>query len=570
MDINKDGINDVWEFLLALFMLPAFIPAVICYYLRRRLVKTRNWLWLSRGLALALAVIGGFWVLPALKIWVITELHLILYFIGNYIGFGGYVKPVIGEPFLSFAVSGFPFIWLTFEFWPNKQQDILGDRREIEEALTRYDEGEKPDLIEKEKDDLASIGHPDNGTLIARNEIITDAESNAHVLLVGATGGGKTTTMGNFVESCCQRSIPCCIVDGKGDASLLDLCRKLADKFGRPFYLFSLTYPEDSSHYNPLRHGGATELKDKVIGTSDWTEPHYQLNAERFLQNAFHILLNSDVGSIDMINAAANLREDNLISLARGGNAEAQRAAIAIQQLTNKEKEAHQGIFSRLLIFSEADPELRELLTDTGDNRTLDIRDAVDEGALVLFSLSSSKYSQYAPMIARLVIQDIKTVVAERERRRLGENNISGRVYAIFDEFSDYANSQFYNILRQARSASFHVLLALQEIATLPEQDAKQVLANTNTKIIHAQKNPDSAELFATTIGTKMTTVWTEQVNADLETGKRELTGGGTVKKDRSFLVHPDKIKQLDTGQAYLLRSNPHKVSKIEVRKVMV
>lgn len=445
----------------------------------------------------------------------------------------------------------------------------MGDRREIEEALTREDEEDESDLFEKKKEELPNIKHPQDGTLIAVDEIITDREANAHLLIAGATGSGKTTTIANFIERCCQLHITCCVVDGKGDAGLLNLCRDLTKKYERPLYMFSLTYPEDSCHYNPLRHGGATELKDKIIGTSDWTEPHYKLSAERYLQNAFHILLNTG-SNVDLINASQNLREDNLLSLARGGNEEAIRAALAIQNLTKKEIEGYQGMFSRLMVFTEADLELRNLLTDTNDPRTLDIRDAMDEGALILFSLSSSKYSQYAPMIARLVIMDIKTVVAERERRRLGEEANAGRVYAIFDEFSDYANPEFYNILRQARSASFHVILALQEIATLPEQDAKQVLANTNTKIIHAQRNPDSAELFATTIGTKMTAVWTEQVNADMETGKRELTGGGTVKKDRSFIVHPDKIKQLDTGQAYLLRSNPHRVSKIEVRKVKI
>ena len=562
---DEEKKNDLWKLPAALVLLPALIPAGALHFAGRKYIHSRKILWLCRGIGLILCILVYSQVVPAFKEWLALELQYILYFVGHYAGFGGYIKPEYLKPIINFALTGTPFVYLGFEFWPNQpERDILGDRREIEEALTRMDEEEEQT---RQKKDISKTEHPEDGTLIAPGEVITNREANAHILVAGATGAGKTTTLGNFVEYCCQSLLSCCIIDGKGDAGLLSLCRRLAGKFGRPFYMFSLTYPEDSCHYNPLRHGGATELKDKIIGTSDWTEPHYKLSAERYLQNAFHILLNTG-SSIDLINASKNLREDKLISLARGGNEEAVRAALAIESLTGEEIEAYQGIFSRLMIFAEADKELRNLLTDTGDSRTLDIRDAMDEGAIILFSLSSSKYSQYAPMIARLVIQDIKTVVAERERRRLGEEDNTGKVYAIFDEFSDYANSEFYNILRQARSASFHVILALQEIATLPPQDAKQVLANTNTKIIHSQRNPDSAELFATTIGTKLTTVWTEQVNADSETGKRELTGGGTVKKDRSFIVHPDKIKQLDTGEAYLLRSNPHRVSKVNIRMV--
>jgi len=33
-------------------------------------------------------------------------------------------------------------------------------------------------------------------------------------------------------------------------------------------------------HYNPLRHSNYTELKDKLITITKWTEPHYKLVAE--------------------------------------------------------------------------------------------------------------------------------------------------------------------------------------------------------------------------------------------------------------------------------------------------
>ena len=42
--------------------------------------------------------------------------------------------------------------------------------------------------------------------------------------------------------------------------------------------------------WNPLHHGNATELKDKLIATERFTEPHYQRAAERYLQAALGVL----------------------------------------------------------------------------------------------------------------------------------------------------------------------------------------------------------------------------------------------------------------------------------------
>ena len=44
------------------------------------------------------------------------------------------------------------------------------------------------------------------------------------------------------------------------------------------------------SSWNPLAHGNATELKDKLIATERFTEPHYQRAAERYLQTAIQVL----------------------------------------------------------------------------------------------------------------------------------------------------------------------------------------------------------------------------------------------------------------------------------------
>src|SRR5947208_2307544 len=68
------------------------------------------------------------------------------------------------------------------------------------------------------------------------------------------------------------------------------LARPLAEAAaaaGRPFRVWS---PDGPTHWNPLQYGNATELKDKLIATERFTEPHYQRAAERYVQSVLQVL----------------------------------------------------------------------------------------------------------------------------------------------------------------------------------------------------------------------------------------------------------------------------------------
>jgi hypothetical protein len=88
-------------------------------------------------------------------------------------------------------------------------------------------------------------------------------------------------------------------------------------------------------------------------------------------------------------------------------------------------------------------------------------------------------------------------------------------------------------------------------------------LGNTNIKIIHRQDVPVSAELLSSLIGTRDDITITMQVN------EISPTGMGTVKEEKSFIVHPDEIKRLKRGEAFVVRKFPEFfVKKVWVRKI--
>ena len=108
----------------------------------------------------------------------------------------------------------------------------------------------------------------------------------------------------------------------------------------------------------------------------------------------------------------------------------------------------------------------------------------------------------------------------------------------------------------RGRSAGLSLLLGTQELADLQSPDhpalADQVLGNLTTLIAHRQVVPDSAEAVAAIAGTRGAWLHTQRTDLRLSNAERET---GTRSRGREFVVHPDDIKQLQTGWA--LVANP-------------
>jgi hypothetical protein len=77
------------------------------------------------------------------------------------------------------------------------------------------------------------------------------------------------------------------------------------------------------------------------------------------------------------------------------------------------------------------------------------------------------------------------------------------------------------------------------------------VLGNTAFKVAHRQDVPSSAQTVAQMAGTEKTWEYTERVAGGLLGGYRG--GRGTRRLAEQFVIHPNDIKTLGTGQAVLL-----------------
>jgi conjugal transfer pilus assembly protein TraD len=390
---------------------------------------------------------------------------------------------------------------------------------------------------------------------------IAEHELAAHGLILGASGAGKTTTLLAILCEQVKRGRPVVAIDLKGSPAFAATLAEAAAAAGRPLGIWT---PDGPSHWNPLAHGNATELKDKLIATERFTEPHYQRAAERYLQNVLQVVeashperpptLGEVVGLMDPHRLAGALR-----NLPR---AHAERVQDYLAGLSPDQLSAVKGLQTRLAIISES--HTGQFLEPADGGRAIDLRSALSGPEVVLFSLNSSTYGKLAAGLGTLAVQDLVSAAGHRISAA-GEEAPRPATVAI-DECS-VLGENLISLFARSREAGIGVLAATQEMADFDRIAPglrDQVLGNTAFKVAHRQDVPGSAQTVAQMAGTEKTWEYTEQVGSSplggalgsaLLGGSRGPSAGGrgTRRLGEQFVIHPNEIKTLPTGRAVLL-----------------
>jgi DNA helicase HerA-like ATPase len=384
----------------------------------------------------------------------------------------------------------------------------------------------------------------------------------AHGLILGATGAGKSTTLLTLLSDQIQRGRPVVAIDLKGSPAFAAELRAAADAAGRRFIEWT---PDGPSHWNPLSAGNATELKDKLLSTERFTEPHYRRAAERYLQLAIQVAQETEPDRPLTLSRVVELMSPERLSSASrlAPRARSEYVREYVGSLTPDQQSAVRGLASRLAVLSES--HTGPLLEPGPPEQTLDLRRAMRGGEVVLFSLNSSTYGGLASMLGTLAVQDLVTAAGARLTEGAGRG--LGAVVAI-DEFSALHSDNVLALLARGREAGVGVLLATQELADLDRAGRglrEQILGNTALKIAHRQDVPESAERVARLAGTRR--VWEESYQrrsvGGLFTGGTPGAGasaGGVSTSARMverYRVEPEQVSTMATGEALVVIKSP-------------
>jgi conjugal transfer pilus assembly protein TraD len=377
-----------------------------------------------------------------------------------------------------------------------------------------------------------------------------DDELSAHGLILGASGAGKTTTLLAILSDQIARGRPVVAIDMKGSPAFTRVLVDAAASVGRPTKVWTI---DGGAHWNPLAHGNATELKDKLIGTERFTEPHYQRAAERYIQTALQVLTRVHPDRPPTLQEVVALMEPRRLATAIRYLVRTDRERVQdyLAGLTHDQYSAVRGLQTRLAVLTES--HTGAYLAPPGDPgvSAVDLRASLSGPEVVVFSLNSSRYGKLAAQIGTLAVQDLVAASGDRLFEPTRGRSLEQAVIGI-DEFSGLGSDHVAALLARGRESGMPVFVATQELADLERAAAglrDLVLGVTAVKIVHRQEVPSSALTIAQMAGTE----WVWDVTRQL--GGWPFGGGnrGTRRQVEEFIVHPNEIKGLRTGEAVVI-----------------
>lgn len=395
-----------------------------------------------------------------------------------------------------------------------------------------------------------------------------------HGVVIGPTGVGKTQALERvlygFTGAPAARALhlPVVVIDMKADPDLASTLAVIAAQSARRFY--HVTVDAMSSTYNPLAGLTADEMSDalyeSLFAVDKSLNMHYATLSRRLLQQACRVCVDladarvARVGGgtwqISLADVADLLNLDTLRSV----NPYVSPAVAAsltryLAELDAAKNEGDVGdVRDRVAVI--VDTAAGHILDATG----FTMENAIRAGDIVCFSLDAAGTPQTARTIGTLAVQDLCATFGRLARDGWGKNHMCP---VILDEFSALGTPRVADLYARARSAGGAVLLATQDLdadlEAVSPQFAASVRTNANVWIVLRQTRGEAADAIARDIGSRLAWKETLQIEDDWDAlgGMHAASGVGSLREVDEFILHPNDIKSLPQGGAYLVVKVP-------------
>lgn len=153
-------------------------------------------------------------------------------------------------------------------------------------------------------------------------------------------------------------------------------------------------------------------------------------------------------------------------------------------------------VFNKLNKFVN-EPVLRAIFSG---KRSLDIRHAIDNRAILIFNLAQSKIGRpNTAFIGGIVAFKHQQALLSRQDQ-LSRGQTPPKSYAYYDEFQVVMGADISVYLAESRKYGGCLMLATQSFSMLPEQTRHLVMANCGTQVLYRLSRED-AEVFARDFG---------------------------------------------------------------------
>lgn len=203
-----------------------------------------------------------------------------------------------------------------------------------------------------------------------------------------------------------------------------------------------------------------------------------------------------------------------------------------------------------------------------GSGPQIDIAKAA-EGEVIYFRLQSLMSPKMVESVGKLIINHLGYIAGSVHRSQTTMKQ-KPLIPTYLDEFASFACPEFADLISKARSAGVALHFSHQSLGDIEKVDegfVNQITDNSATKIILRIADPDSAEFFARSFGTKLYQKVTQRITNSEEVDLADVIGEGSQREAHQFRASPDLFKTLPTGMGSVLiahgEATPHGASTV-------
>lgn len=408
----------------------------------------------------------------------------------------------------------------------------------------------------------------------ARPVSLDAAALRTHGVVIGPTGVGKTQALERVIygftgaPAARDLHLPAVIIDMKADPGLAATLAAIAKQTGRHFH--HVTVDAAGSTYNPIAGLTADEAADALYETLFAADKslnmHYATLSRRLLQQACRVCIDladarvARVGGGTWTICLADVADLLSIKTLRSVKpfVSPSVAASLTRYLDDLDASKNEGdvgdVRDRVAVI--VDTAAGDILDANG----FTMESAIRAGDIVCLSLDAAGAPQTARTIGTLAVQDLCATFGRLARDGWGKEHMCP---VILDEFSALGTPRVADLYARARSAGGAVLLATQDLdadlEAVSPQFAASVRTNANVWLVLRQTRGEAADAIARDIGSRLAWKETLQIEDDWDAlgGMHAASGVGSLREVDEFILHPNDIKSLPQGGAYLVVKVP-------------
>ena len=320
-----------------------------------------------------------------------------------------------------------------------------------------------------------------------------------HMYIIGKTGMGKSTCIENMVVQDIKNGEGIAFIDPHGKSAALLLDYIPPDRIKDVVY-FAPFDSDNPISFNVMedvgpdkRHlvaNGLLSAFKKIFGAESFSD-----RMQYILMNCLLALLEYPDSTLLGVNRMLTdkVYRKKVVDNVKDPSVKAYWVEEFAKYTEKFAAEATPAVQNKLGQFT-SNPLIRNIIGQS--HSSFDLRKMMDERKILIVNLSKGQLGEgNAALLGGMIITKIYLAAMSRADLTEGELSKLPNFYMYVDEFQNFANESFADILSEARKYKLALTIAHQYIKQMDEKVADAVFGNVGTQIMFRVGAPDAEEL---------------------------------------------------------------------------